>query len=413
MSALPDAGRGGDEVLAKLAELAAGDVDWRQGLQQGVVYFPGDNAVELAHAAYNRFYFSNALLPREFPSMKAIQDDLLAAAAEVLHGPTPTGVVTTGGTESNMLAVWGAIRRARRDGRSIVEPTVVAPFSAHPSFDKAAYYFGARVVRAPLGDDWRADPEAMRESIDDDTVLLVASAPGYAHGVVDPVEEVGAIATEAGLPLHVDAALGGFMLPFVERIGRKVPTWDFRVPAVSSITADLHKHGYAPKGVSVLMIRDQAQRDLLGWNFEEWPGGQYGTETISGSRSGGAIAGAWAVFQTLGKDGFDQIATEAMSVTDDYLAAIAAIPAIEVFGEPHMNKFGTYAPELSTAAISDGMEARGWTVMRQGPPRGISMQLAGYHRVALERYATDLAEVADLVARGQITDAGKGTSYNT
>jgi sphinganine-1-phosphate aldolase len=409
---LPTGGRSRDEVLELLDQLAAGDLDWREGRHQGWVYWPGEEASEVIEEAARRFHFTNPLLGRAFPSLTRIQSDVLAIVSALLHAPGSDGIVSTGGTESNLLAVWTALQRAKRSGSLTSTPSIVIPLSAHPSFNKAAAYFGCSVVRVPTGPDYAADPVATEAAITADTVLLVGSAPSYAHGIVDPVGGLGAIAQERGLPLHIDACLGGLILPFVEQLGRPVPTWDFRAAGVTSVSADLHKHGYSPKGASVLLVSDPELAAGGEFFFDGWPNGRYQTMTITGSRSGSALAGAWAALQFLGTDGYRRLTEQVMDATDRFQAAIGEQPALSVIGSPPANKFAYTAEGADIVAIADALEARGWYTMRQAMPEAIGMQVATYHGDAIAPYAADLAAAVDEVVHGGRRRGDTAASYN-
>jgi glutamate/tyrosine decarboxylase-like PLP-dependent enzyme len=395
-----------------MAAAQVDDVDWRAGKLQGYVYAVGDDVSAVAERAYRDFFATNALSPRVFPSVKRFEDELVAMASTLLHNQVAAGVVTTGGTESNLLAVLTARERAQRARPGLGVPEIVMPHSAHPSFNKAAHLFGMRATRVPTGVDLRADPAAMRAAVTDDTVLIVGSAPSYAHGVVDPIPELAAIAAERCLAMHVDACVGGFFLPFVEQLGRDVPLWDFRVSGVTSISADLHKHGYTAKGASTLLHRDPAARELHTFDFDDWPSGRYLTATIGGTRAGAAIAAAWAVLRYLGEDGYRRIVGETMRVTDQLIEGINETPGLEVWGAPVMNKFGYGSRDLDIGAVADGMEARGWMVGRQKEPPGINMHVFPVHGPIADTYLRDLSDVARLVARGELESSGKQASYN-
>jgi glutamate/tyrosine decarboxylase-like PLP-dependent enzyme len=409
---MPTSGRSREEVLELLDQISVDDLRWREGRHQGWVYWPGDEAAEVIEEAVRRFHFSNPLLARPFPSLQRVQADLLAIVSELLNAPAADGIVTTGGTESNLLAVWTALQRARRSGSLTSSPSIVIPFSAHPSFNKAAAYFGCEAVRVPTGPDYAADPVATEAAITADTILLVGSAPGYAHGIVDPVGALGAIAQQRKLPLHIDGCLGGLILPFVERLGRPVPEWDFRVPGVTSVSADLHKHGYSPKGASVLLVRDPELAAGGEFYFDGWPNGRYQTLTITGSRSGSALAGAWAALQFLGIDGFVALTQQVMDWTDRFQAAINEQPTLSVIGSPPANKFAYTSDGGDIVAVADALEERGWYVMRQATPEAIGMQVATYHGDAVEPYAADLAASVDEVVNGGRRRGTTRASYN-
>lgn len=409
---LPREGLSAEAVQAALTAAEAGDVRWRDGRMQGYVYYAGDDVMRVAEDAYLRFFHANALSPRLFPSLKRFEDEIIAMAAELLHGPHATGTVTTGGTESNLLAVLAARNWARAERPRIANPEIVAPASAHPSFNKAAHYFGLTIVRTPLTDDMLADVAAMRAAITDNTVLLVGSAPAYTHGGVDPIEEIAALATERGILCHVDACVGGFFLPFVEQLGDPLPLWDFRVPGVTSISADLHKHGFTAKGASVLLQRSEALKRYHAFDFDDWPSGRYHTFTIGGTRPGGAVAAAWAVMNYLGQDGYRRVVAGTMRVTRRFIEGIEEIPGLEVWGRPVSNKFGFGSRTLDIGAVADGMEARGWTIGRQKTPPGINMHVSLLHEPIVDAWLRDLDDVTRRVARGEIESQGKQAAYN-
>ena len=266
--------------------------------------------------------------------------------------------------------------------------------------------------RVPLGADLRADPAAIEAAITPNTILLVGSAPDYPHGLVDPIADLGEIAQRHDLPLHVDSCVGGFFLPFLEQNGRAVPVWDFRVPGVTSISADLHKHGYSAKGASVLMQRESSSVDLHTFDFDEWPGGRYRTATIAGTRAGGSVAAAWAVLRYLGQDGYRNIVKKTMEVTDRLIDGIVETPGLEVWGAPPMNKFGYGSEALDIRAIALGMEQRGWAVGLQKEPPAINMHVMPVHDQIIGPYIDDLREVTHLVTRGEHDADDREAAYN-
>jgi glutamate/tyrosine decarboxylase-like PLP-dependent enzyme len=409
--ALPPVGLTRDEVMARLRAAREDDVAWREGRIQGFVYFAGEDVRDVAADAMREYYFENILAGKAFPSMVRLEQEVLAIAAQLLHAPAATGVTTTGGTESNLLAVWTAICRAR--ARGVAEPfELVVPYSAHPSFTKAARYFGLGEMRIRSKADYSADTAEMRRAINRRTILIVGSAPAYSHGVVDAIGELGAIALDHDLPLHVDSCVGGFVLPFVERLGRPVPAFDFRVPGVTSVSADVHKHGYAPRALSVLLHREEEARRLGSTHFDGWPNGHYFTHGITGTRSGAVLAGAWAVLNYLGEAGFLRITREVMAIADRFKQGIAAIPDLFIVGDPVANKFAYAARTLDVAAIAEGLDRRGWFAGLQADPPAINMQAQTHHALIVDRYLADLSEVADDVRRGLITSQGRTAAYN-
>ena len=305
---LPDTGRPLDEVLGDLDELARDDKDFRGGRTFGLVFHTTDELEAALQAAHDKYLWHNGLSPDAFPSLRRMQSEVVAISAGLFNHEGAAGVMTSGGTESILLAVKAAKERGRRE-RGVKHPNIVLPMSAHAAFDKACDYFAVEPRRIGVRANWRADIDAMAAAIDAATVLLVGSAPQYPQGVVDPISEIAALAAERAISCHTDACMGGFVLPFMERLGHDVPPWDFRVPGVTSISADLHKYGYVPKGASVLLHRTKELRHDHFFLFDGWLGGQYGSTGILGTKPGGPIAAAWSAFQLLGLDGFcDQTA---------------------------------------------------------------------------------------------------------
>lgn len=236
---------------------------------------------------------------------------------------------------------------------------MVLPESAHPAFLKAAHYFGLKPVRIPVGPDWRVDMAKVRVAVTPNTVLLVGSAPSYPHGVIDPIEELSALALERGIYPHVDACVGGFLLPFVRKLGYPLPPFDFAVPGVRSISADVHKYGFGAKGTSVIVYRNQEIRRHQYFVFTDWSGGIYGSPTMTGTRPGGAIAAAWAVMNHLGEKGYLRLAAGIMQTTRTLLDGIDAIPELYVIGKPDMSIFAFTSDGLNVYALADAMAGRG------------------------------------------------------
>ncbi len=284
--------------------MRARDVDWRSGRAFSLAYFAGDEVLDLAKNAYARFSSENALNTDAFPSLRRIQGEVVAMTSGLLNGgESAAGFMTSGGTESLLMAVLAARERGRKE-RGVVAPEMVLPTSAHAAFEKGAHYFGVKSVRVPVRDDFRADVDATAKAINANTVLVVGSAPQYPQGVIDPIEALAGLAEQAGVNCHVDACMGGMMLPFLERLGEPIPRWDFRVPGVTSISVDLHKYGYTAKGASVIVHRSKELRRHQTFVTQNWLGGTYGSSGVLGTKSGGAMAAAWAVMNHLGEDGY-------------------------------------------------------------------------------------------------------------
>ena len=387
--ALPSAGRPGADVIEELRALQDGDVDWRGGRVFSLAYDAGDEVYEIGREAASLYLSANALNPVAFPSLRKLQSDLVGWVADLLHGgDEAAGFATAGGTESILLSVKAARNRGRE--RGVTEPQMVLPTTAHAAFTKASQYFGVEAVRVPVGDDYRADGRAMAAAVSDRTVLVVASAPAYPQGVVDPVADVAALAADGGFNCHVDACMGGMTLPFLEELGRPVPQWDFRVPGVTTISVDLHKYGYAPKGIGVIVHRDRELRRHQTFVTDDWLGGFYASPGILGTRGGGPIAGAWAVMSHLGREGYLRLTAVAREATEELLAGLRATPGVVVLGEPDATHAAFTCTDVDAFALGEALFARGWFLDQQAPPRSLHATVHAGHRGVVGDFLTDL-----------------------
>jgi sphinganine-1-phosphate aldolase len=408
-----------DEVLAGLDAFRVGDLDWKHGRAFSLAYYAGDDAYDLAVEAYARFASENALNLDAFPSLRRIQNDLFAIVGGLLGGgPGTAGAFTAGGTESILTAVHGARNWGR--ARGITAPTMVLPTSAHAAFSKAAEYFDVRAVRVPVGADYRADAAAMADAVTPDTVLLVASAPSYPQGVIDPVAEIGAVAEEHGVLFHVDACMG-FTLPWLERLGKVSVPWDFRVPGVTSMSCDLHKFGYSAKGASVLLHRDKELRRHQFFLTSDWLGGLYGSPAILGTRAGGGAASAWAMLHHLGAAGYLELTAQAWDARVRLQAGIEAIPGLEVRGRPEATllAFGSAlradgTPVVDIFAVADELWAgHGWYCDRQSPPDSLHCTVNAVHAGTVDAFLADLRPVVERLAGDASIEGDRTRAYGT
>ncbi len=380
------------ELQAQMLDAAKDDVDWRNGRVPMFIHYAGDDVLEVAKKAYLMYFSENGLGLRAFRSLAGFETEVVQMGLGLLHGNADArGAMTTGGTESIFLAVKAARDLAQaRDPRS-GRPQIVMARSAHPAFDKAAHFMGLDIVRTPLQADYRADPAAMAEAITPQTVMVVGSVPAYPHGVIDPIGELAALAQSRGLWMHVDACVGGYFAPFAKQLGANVPDWDFAVPGVTSISADLHKYGYAAKGASTLFFSDAESFAGMGWSFDNWPRGQYFTHTLVGTRAGGAIAAAWAVMKYLGEDGYLRI-TERVLATRRALQHGAAELGLPTLGDPQLSILAYGCPDHDVPAVSRAMTARGWVMGHVTEPPGIHHMLNLTHEPVVGRYLADLSD---------------------
>lgn len=412
----PEQGRDVDAVIADLAGMRHADARWQEGRTFGMVYDGGPEVHAVAERAATMFLHENALNIDAFPSLRTIQSEAVAWTAALLSAPpTAAGFLTSGGTESIQCAVLAARERGRVE-RGVEFGSIVVAESAHAAFHKSAHLFGMPIVSVPVRSDFTADPAAMADAVDDRTVLVVASAPQYPQGVVDPVPEIAEVADRVGANCHVDACMGGFVLPFAEQLGVDVPPWDFRVEGVHSISADIHKLGYAPKGVSVILHRTRELRRYQTWVFDGWLGGRYGTPNLQGTRSGLPMAAAWAVIRHLGADGYRRLTAEALRTADRMRAAVSAVEGLRVLGDSRFHLVAVAGDDTSSSpldvfALGDELAARGWYHDRQGPPDSIHSTVSVGNAPVIGAWCSDLAEAAAAVRGRTVSD--RSTTYST
>ncbi|NMO18666.1 aspartate aminotransferase family protein [Pyxidicoccus fallax] len=398
------------EVLARMRELRTEDARWQEGRTWSLVYNAGEDVRRLLAEAYTEFMSENGLSPFAFPSLRRFESEVLAIAAELFHGEGVAGTMTSGGTESILMAVKTARDFARAE-RGITEPEMVMPASVHPAFQKAAHYFGVKAVNVPVGPDFRADVAAMRAALTPRTVLMVGSAPAYPQGVVDPISELAALAKERGLLFHVDACLGGFLLPFARKLGHAIPDFDFAVPGVTSLSADLHKYGYAAKGASLVLYRTPELRRYQFFTYADWSGGIYASPSMAGTRPGGAIAAAWAILKYLGEEGYLRLTGTVLDTAKALREGIAAIPGLKLLGEPRLSIFAFGSDTLDVYALGDAMEARGWKLDRQMMPPALHLMVTPAHAKVVEPFLADLRACAAGLASGEPAPEGSAAMY--
>lgn len=403
-----------DDVLEALESLRSQDVDWRAGRAFSLAYSAGDTVLALAEEAYRRFSGENALNTSAFPSLRIMQAQVVDVVRTWVNGDDKVaGFMTSGGTESLLLAVRAAVKRSEREGRRRERPNMVLPASAHAALEKAADYFGVESRRVPVATDWRADVGAMSERIDENTVLLVGSAPQYPQGVVDPIPQLAHVAARHGINLHVDACMGGVTLPYLERSGLGVAPWDFRVEGVTSISVDLHKYGYTSKGAGVLLHRNKVLRNDQVFVTDRWLGGIYGSSGILGTKSGGSIAAAWAVMRHLGDEGYQRLADSARSVTLKIVDHVMEHTPLRPLAPPDSTLVALASSSLSVHALADVLAESGWYVDRQGPPESIHLTVNAVHAAVVGEFLSDLDRALVRVADTGAPLSPQNVSYGT
>ena len=400
---IPEKGSSWSELRERLEALGKNDADWRSARTAVYVFNAGEDVLQVAKEAYALYQSENALGPLAFPSLKRMEEEVVGMGLSLLHAPPGArGNITSGGTESILLAVKTCRDEARSRGVDTAGAELVIPLSAHPAFDKAAHYLGLRIVRVPVAGDFRADIPAMAAAITPRTLMLVGSAPCFPYGVVDPIAELSALALERELWLHVDACVGGYFAPFARMNGVPVPDFDFTLPGVRSMSADLHKYGYAAKGASTVFHRSEAQWQHQIFSFDGWPSGGMLTPTLAGTRPGGAIASAWAVMNYLGVEGYREKARQVTETRAKLMRAIDAMPELRTFGDPQLGLFIYGSESLDAFAVWGGMTRRGWFTGLTTQPRAIHLMLSPAHAGVADEYLADLrAAVAEVAAKGE------------
>ncbi len=398
--ALPARGRDRGEVLAEMEGLRDREQGrWRDGFVSGAVYHGEEEHVEFLDRVYAVHSQCNPLHSDLWPSISKYEAEIVSMTARMLGAGEQEicGTVSSGGTESILLAMK-AYRDHARERRGIRRPEIVAPVTAHAAFDKAARYFGIKLVRIPVGDDFRADVGAARRAIGRNTACVVGSAPSFPHGTIDPIEELSELARARGAGFHTDACLGGFVLPWAENLGYPVPAFDFRLPGVTSMSADTHKYGYAAKGTSVVLYRGSELRHFQYYTAADWPGGLYFSPTFAGSRPGALSAACWASLVSIGEDGYLEATRRILETARAVRAGIEAIPELEVLGDP-LWVIAFASPTLDVYRILDFMSARKWNLNGLHKPSCVHLCVTLPHTRAgvVDRFLADLGEAVEHV----------------
>jgi len=396
---IPEKGQQSEQVLENMQQMRKDDADWQSGRTWSLVYHASEEHTRLIKDAYSMYFSENGLSPLAFPSLKSFETEVIAMVADMLGGSDEAaGSLTSGGTESILMAVKSAREKARAERPEITRPEMVVPDTAHPAFEKASHYLNVKAVHIPVGDDFRANVTDARNAVTDNTILMVGSAPSFPQGVVDPIPELAAVAQEKNIPFHVDACLGGFMLPWLKKLGYDVPDFNLSVPGVTSISADIHKYGFAAKGASCVLYRDDSFRRYQYFAYADWCGGIYVSPSMTGTRPGGAIAAAWATLQHFGQAGYLELDKNIMDITTRLKAGIKEIPGLRILGNPVMSVFAFDMEKGNVFILGDEMEKRGWHLDRVQTPAALHVMVTPPHADVVEPFLQDLRETAAEVA---------------
>jgi len=407
---LPDKGCSFDRVTeeAKL-HLKLGDLDWENGAMSGCMYNSSQEVSDLSVQVYGLAAWTNPLHPDAFPGLRKIEAEVVAMVCDLFHGGEEAcGSVTTGGTESIILACK-TYRDLARDTRGVEMGEILVPVTAHAAFDKAADLLGIRIRHVPVDEvTKRVDLRAMRRMITSKTIMLVGSAPQFPHGTMDDIQGISDLGLKYNLPVHVDACLGGFLIAFMDEAGFPLKPFDFRVAGVTSISADTHKYGYAPKGSSLVLYRSSFYRNYQYFCYPDWPGGIYGTPTITGSRAGGIIAACWAVMKLLGRDGYVSATRDIINTTRRITEAVQDVPGLKIVGVPEVSVVAFASDKFNIYGLSDGLKERGWALNALQFPSCVHLCVTRCHTKpgVAEKFISDVKEIAALL----LADPGSSTA---
>ncbi|MCB9091749.1 MAG: aspartate aminotransferase family protein [Halobacteriovoraceae bacterium] len=403
---IPEKGLDKETILNSIQEMKKNDVDYKKGKNFSLVYYGGEEISEIAKLGYLASISENGLNPTAFPSLKKMENQVVSMVKSLLSNDENTcGLMTSGGTESILMAVKSAREWARKNKKKIKEPEMVVPISVHPAFDKAAYYFGVKIIKAAVNPEtYQVDIEDVKRKITKNTILLVGSSPSYPQGVVDPIAELGQLALEHDILCHSDACIGGLTLAFYRLLGIDVPSFDLSVPGVTSLSVDIHKYGYSAKGASVILYRNKELRKHQFFCTTDWTGGIYISPSALGTRPGGAISSAWAVMNFLGIEGYKKIFQSIYETKQEFEKRFNQMPDIKILGKPNASLIAIGSDKINVYILADEMQKKGWAFDKGQNPASIHMTIMYAHRDVIDEFFSDL-EVAIEETRKQSTTA--------
>ncbi|MFT7685887.1 MAG: sphinganine-1-phosphate aldolase [Candidatus Azotimanducaceae bacterium] len=408
---MPVEGRKWEDLKEEMLTRGEKDAKWREGKTAVYVFNAGEAVAKVQKEAYTLYMSENGLGPAAFPSLNQMEKDVISMALSLLNGPEgAAGSITSGGTDSITMAIKAARDYARNEKGLVGQLNIVIPYSAHPAFDKASMLMELALRRVPIGDDYLANVDAMSEACDEQTIMLVGSAPSFPYGLIDPIIELGKLAEDKQIWLHVDACVGGYIAPFVRMNGVSIPDFDFSVPAVKSISADLHKYGYCAKGASTVLFRDEALKQHMVFDCNDWPGGRMVTPTLAGTRPGGAISAAWAVMNFLGMKGYQEKQKEVCEARRIITEGAEKL-GFEILGSPKLGIVAFAHPSLDIFAIYKQMFLRGWFTSLTTAPKALHLMLSPFHLTITDVYLSDLRSSVEQVISGD-TDAVTESRYS-
>ncbi len=401
---LPENGWSQDKVLDHLEKIKPDPIrmHWAKAFRAT------PDVQDLSFKVYEEFFSDNGIFSARVPYMRDIEQQVLQMCLSLLNGGSMSaGNMTSGGSESVYSALHAMREWAKDHKPNCKTPTVIVPYSAHPTFTKGCHYYGLRIVRVAVGADYKADVHAMAALIDEDTIGIVGSAPCWPYGLYDPIEKLAVIAMENNLWMHVDACVGGYLSPFMEQLGHEIPSWDFRVHGVMSISADLHKYGYCPKPCSTILWRDTELQKYHHCHPSDWPGGEYHTTGFAGTRFGGAIFAAWAVMTYLGNDGYLKMARRILDTREKLTTRINAIPSLSVW-KSELLPLAVEGVGIDIGKVSSALMTKGWIMLGTQEPPLLNLPIdAAMDDEVINTFITDLTEIVDGLTSGTIDAESK------
>ena len=412
---LPKSGLADDTILQQMQDFKSGDADWKSGKTFSLVYYVNDEHYKIVKEAHNQFLAENALNPMAFKSLKEMERQTVRMTVNLFNGDENcVGVLTSGGTESILMAVKAYRDWAKKNRPWILRPEIVAPETIHVAFHKACKYFGLRCKLVPLGKDYKVDIKKLKKAISPSTIMLASSAPSYPHGVIDDIPTMGKIAKKKGIPFHVDSCIGGYLLPWIKKLGYPITDFDFSVEGVTSISSDIHKYGFGAKGASCLVYKSMDYMKHQFFVHTEWSGGIYISPSMPGTRPGGPIAAAWASMMALGEDGYLKEAKKIMQTRDTFISGLEQIEGVEIIARPESSivAWRTTDPNVSVFAVADQLEAKGWSVDRQQRPESIHQTISPHHAPVIEKYLDDIKDsVQHVQEHPELAASGNAAMY--
>jgi glutamate/tyrosine decarboxylase-like PLP-dependent enzyme len=412
--AMPQTGTSEQEILSQLEAFKAEDPEYKNGRLWSLVYYIDEAHQQLLKDSYFKYSSENGLNPTAFKSLKKLENEIISATASILNATDEVcGVVTSGGTESCLLAVK-TYRDMAKDQRRVKKPEMIIPETAHVAWYKASEYFGVKIRQVPLDNNLTPNLDKLKKMINRNTVMILGSAPEYPHGTIDPIEAMSAIALKRNIPLHIDACVGGFILPFMEMNGEDIPKWDYRVPGVTSISADIHKYGYAAKGASTITYRNLDYLRYQMFVQPNWSGGVFASSALLGTRPGGAYAGAWAALQYFGIDGYKNLASETLQAVNKLKEGIRNIPELEIMGKPQGPLFAYRSSDarVNIFAVGDQLNNKGWNVNKNQKPNGLHAMVTAQHLKVIDVYLADLKQAVETVKNNpELANQGGAATY--